>query len=116
MTRQINTWAPLTNGNQSAPQIRLDKVRLDKDSIYISFKKLINPNSKLTDKAKIKIKARLKTYSEQELVKAMENFSKDSWWMEHNSNRGVAWFLHTDERIDGLINLKPKEKLINKLE
>jgi len=80
-----------------------------KNIIYATFKKLINPNSKLTDKARQKIKARLKTFSEHEILKAMENFSKDSWWMEHNANRGVAWFFHTDERIDQLINLKPKQ-------
>lgn len=82
----------------------------EKNIIYTTFQELINPNSKLVDKAKLKIKARLKVFSEHELVKAMENFSKDSWNMEHNSSRGVAWFFHTDERIDGLINLKPREK------
>ena len=87
-----------------------------KNTVYMSFKKLINKNSRDTDKGKVKIKARLKVFTEKELLQAMENFSLDSWNMEHNSGRGVAWFFHTDERIDGFINLKPREKIINRID
>ena len=85
------------------------------NKVYETFKKKINKGSQLTSKAKEKIKIRLKVFSVEELLQAIENFSKDSWWMEHNSNRGVAWFFHTDERIDQLINLKPREKLISEI-
>ena len=105
----------------TSESVRQDKIRIDKNTldkitlIYKSYKKLINKKSRLMDKAKLKIKTRLRTFSEHELVKAMENFSRDSWWMENNANRGVAWFFHTDERIDQLINLKPREKLISEI-
>ena len=82
------------------------------ERIYSSYKSLINPNSRLTPASREKIRVRLKTYSVDELIKAMTNFSQDDWWMEHNASRGVAWFFHNDERIDQLLNLKPK-KLIS---
>ena len=78
------------------------------ERIYSSYKSLINPNSRLTPASREKIRVRLKTYSVDELIKAMTNFSQDDWWMEHNASRGVAWFFHNDERIDQLLNLKPK--------
>jgi len=84
------------------------KSQSEVERIYSSYKNLINPNSRLTKAGREKIRVRLKTYSVAELIKAMTNFSQDSWWMEHNSSRGVAWFFHNDERIDQLINLKPK--------
>jgi len=78
--------------------------------IYSSYKSLINSNSRLTPAGREKIRVRLKTYSVAELVKAMTNFSQDSWWMEHNASRGVAWFFANDERIDALINLQPRKR------
>ena len=80
------------------------------ESTYSSYKNLINPNSRLTRAARDKIRARLKTYSATDLIKAMTNFSQDSWWVEHNASRGVAWFFHSDDRIDQFINIQPKKK------
>ena len=86
----------------------------DKNTVYMSFKKLINKNSRDTDKGKVKIKARLKVFTEKELLQAMENFSKDSWNMEHNSGRGVAWFFHCMDKLTPIIirNKKSYELLI----
>lgn len=75
------------------------------NNIYMSFKELINKESRLTDSAKTKIKLRLKSYSEEELRRAMTNFSNNQWWMEHNAGRGVAWFFHSDDRIDQFLSL-----------
>ena len=77
------------------------------------YKSKINPGSILTEKAKDKIETRLRTWSVDDLKKAIENFSKDGWWMENNSTRGIAWFFHTDDRIDSLINMVPKSKNTN---
>lgn len=78
------------------------------DNTYTYFQEKINKGSKLLDKAKDKIKARLKVYSLEDLKKAMDNFSADGWWMKNNAHRGVAWFFHSDERIEQLMNMKPK--------
>jgi len=75
-------------------------------NIYNIYKQLINKNSILTDKAKVKIKTRLKNYTEQDLLKAMENFSKNAWRMENNADKGIAWFFDNDDRIDQFMNMK----------
>ena len=68
----------------------------------------INPKSRLTDSAKLKIRKRLESYTEAELAEAMGNFRNDAWHMQHNSHRGVAWLFHSDDRIDQFLNLKPR--------
>ena len=86
-----------------------DTTKESVETIFSWYKEKVAKNSRLTDSAKDKIKSRLKVWSEDDLVKAIVNFSKDSWWMENNSSRGIAWFFHTDDRIDGFVNMKPKE-------
>lgn len=76
------------------------------NNIYLVYKEKINSGSLLTRKAKDKLKARLKTFKEDQLLKAIDNFSQADWWMENNAHRGVAWFFHSDDRIDQFLNLK----------
>lgn len=82
------------------------KPKLEIQSIYKKYQEKINQKSKLTEQAKIKIKTRLKVYSIEELKKAMVKFSQEDWWMKNNSHRGVAWFFHSDDRIDQFLNFK----------
>lgn len=84
-------------------------------NIYALYQEKINKNSKLLDKAKDKIKARLKVYSLEDLKKAIDNFSADGWWMKNNAHRGVAWFFHSDERIEQLMNMKPRAVINNNI-
>jgi len=79
------------------------------DKIVYIYKQKINEDSLLTETAKKKIETRLKTFTEENLITAIDKFSKDSWWMEHNSGRGIAWFFHSDDRIDQLMNIKPRK-------
>lgn len=83
------------------------------NNIYVLYGQKINKNSRLTASAKNKISTRLKTYSEQELSTAIENFSANTWWMDHNSHRGIAWFFNSDDRIEQFINLKPETSKFN---
>lgn len=78
------------------------------NNIHTSYKNKILKDSKLTLKAKDKIKARLKEYSEEQLLKAIDNFSSDKWWTENNSGRGMAWFFNSDDRIEQFLNIKSK--------
>jgi DNA-binding transcriptional regulator YhcF (GntR family) len=87
---------------------RIDEELLKK--IYAHYADKINKSSRLTGGAKAKIKQRLKTYKEEELFKAIDNFSESKWWMDNNAHQGVAWFFQNDERIDKLLNLKPSKK------
>jgi len=109
--QQLGTeWDSLS---QSA-LLNLTKLNLTKpnltniDTVYSAYKEKVNSKSLLTKKSKEKINTRLKLFSAEQLLQAIDNFSKSKWWMKHNSHRGVAWFFHTDERIDGFINLIPE--------
>ena len=82
-------------------------------NIYENYKKKICEGSTLTVEAKGKIKARLKKFNRNDLLKAMNNFCSNRWQVEHNSTRGVAWFFQTDDRIDQYINLKKETTLID---
>ena len=79
----------------------------DVQKTFEHFGKKIKSTSRLTQSAKLKITTRLKTFSVEELKTAIDQFSKDEWWVENNSNRGVAWFFHNDDRIDQFLNLEP---------
>jgi len=95
--------APIGNKEKGIDEELLKK-------IYAHYADKINKSSRLTDGAKAKIKQRLKTYKEEELLKAIDNFSESKWWMDNNAHQGVAWFFQNDERIDKLLNLKPSKK------
>jgi hypothetical protein len=85
------------------------------EDLYAYYKLKINKRSRLIKKAEQKITARLKEYTADELKKAIDNFSQDEWWMKNNAHRGVAWFFHSEDRIEQFINLIP-QKLPRKLE
>ena len=78
--------------------------------VFEHYQNKILKNSKLTPGAESKISTRLVIWSEEELIKAITNFSRDPWWMENNASRGVAWFFHSDDRIDSFVNMKPRSK------
>lgn len=80
------------------------------DQIYDSYSEHINEKSRLTSSAKKKIEARLKEYSPEDLKLAITNFSRSNWWMTHNAHRGVAWFFHSEDRIDQFLNLEPEDR------
>ena len=79
-------------------------------NIYAHYTEKIHKSSRLTNGGKTKIKKRLESYTEAELLQAINNFSESKWWMENNSHQGVEWFFKSDERIDKLLNLKPSKK------
>ena len=88
-----------------------DKNDKNDKNVYTLYKEKINSNSRLLKKAKEKIKKRLETFSYKEIEKAIINFSQDDWKMKNNGARGIAWFFHSDERIESYINLENKKTL-----
>ena len=78
--------------------------------IYGYYTRKIHNGSRLTEGSKLKIKTRLKLFSVEQLLEAIDRFSKNKWWMENNGKRGVAWFFHSDDRIDQFLNLEPEKK------
>ncbi len=77
--------------------------------IHSLYQEKIQKNARLTEGAKTKIITRLKSYSEEDLIESIINFSKDSWWMQNNSFRGIQWFFYSDDRIEQFLNLKQKK-------
>lgn len=93
----------------------VESVENVKNNIYVGevvsrYTDKINSQSKLTDKARDKISTRLKTYSKEDLFRAIDNFSNDSWWMQNNAHRGIAWFFHSDDRIEQFLLFETKKK------
>lgn len=76
--------------------------------IVSQYNEKIHKLAKLTPGARKKIQTRLKTYNKTELLKAIDNFSKDDWWMQNNGKRGMEWFFHSDDRMEQLVHLIPR--------
>ena len=87
------------------------QLEVDILDLYTIYSTNINSKSRLTASARKKITSRLKEFSFEELEQAIMNFSRDTWWMLNNARRGVAWFFHTENRIDQFLNLEPEEKI-----
>lgn len=89
------------------------------NNVFNSYKEKINKNSKLTPKAKDKINTRLKEFKEEELLKAIDKFSKNKWRMDNNADNGIAWFFNSQDRIVTFLSLKedlkPQVKDFNSL-
>lgn len=100
--------------NESTAKENVERVEnvknVDIYVVYEKYKQNINSSAKLTDKGKKKILTRLKSYSVEELGQAMANFSADSWWVENNAHRGIAWFFDSDDRIEQFILLDTKKQ------
>ena len=109
----LNTIQQKTDSSYDAKHEKLDtnKNKKNINNIYIRYKEKINSGSRLTESSRKKIISRLKTFSELELLKAIDNFAGDNWWMENNAHRGVAWFFNSDDRIDQFLNLKGKSQV-----
>ena len=60
-------------------------------------------------KGRDKLKTRLKEFEPAQIEQAILNFSNNAWQMENNARRGVAWFFHTEERVQQYIDLAAKK-------
>ena len=85
--------------------------------IYEFYKVKINKAARYTQVAFEKIRNRLRKFPPEDLEIAMTNFSQNAWWMEHNSDKGIAWFFSSDRRIDMFLSLDPtKNKKVEEAE
>lgn len=78
--------------------------------VYEAYKTKISGGSRLTQPAAAKIRSRLQSYTVDDLLEGIENFSKNNWWMQNNSDKGIAWFFSSDNRIDMFLSLKPEKQ------
>lgn len=105
-----------TDNNKSNISSISDPLNSKTENIHVQeiFQEYISkilPGSRLTNKAKSKIKSRLNEFSIKEIFKGIDNFSKDSWWMDNNAFRGISWFFYSEDRIEQFKNLIPRKKV-----
>jgi hypothetical protein len=84
-----------------------DKVR----TIVRHYHSLISAKARLVDRARVKIEARLKTFSVEDLITGMQNFSRDSWSMKNNRHRGIEWFFWNDARSERYLHMIPRSEI-----
>lgn len=75
------------------------------ENVLSFYQEKINKGTRMTDKAKTKLKARLKTFTVEDIRLAIANFAADDWKMKNLAKNGLAWFLHSDDRIETYRNL-----------
>ena len=85
------------------------------NNIYMSYKNKINSKSILTSTGRKNIQNCLRHYSEDKLLKAIDNKSRDTWFMSHNANRGITWFFSSLARIARYIEEEPRKQLSNRI-
>ena len=95
------------NGKAKAATPPADR---DLDAVTKCYQAQIRSEARLTADARTKIKARLRTYSVSDLETAIARFAGDTWWMENNGVRGMAWFFKNDDRIEQFIGLREVRK------
>ena len=117
---KISPKVPIPNNPQESPRkptLREEKRREDKLTkekiIYMSYLNKINKKSVLTDKGKENIKERLQEFSTEQLLQAIDNKSKDTWFRNHNRNRGITWFFGSKKRMNYYVEETPSPKRDN---
>jgi len=106
--KDIHIFDPDDSEEDINPKEKIEDDQIQKIfQIYISK---ILPGSRLTKKAKIKIKSRLEEFSMEDILEGINNFSQDDWWMEHNAFRGITWFFYSEDRTEQFKNLIPRNK------
>lgn len=99
-----------TYNNNTLIQIDNKNIYSDIEKVFSSFKEKILPNTRLMDQGKDKIKTRLKKFSVEQLLEAIDKFSKNTWRMERNAHLGVAWFFKSDEQMQTFLSLKQEKQ------
>ncbi|MEI6296482.1 MAG: hypothetical protein WCO84_02430 [bacterium] len=74
------------------------------EEIYGHFKSKIQPGSRICPKARIK--ARLKKFSKEEIILAIDKFKTDVWRMANNARLGADWFFRSDQQIEKFLLLE----------
>lgn len=113
---ELQSLKPMSASADMPPQGELPTVSdngkaktQDIQAIASHYQTKIHSGARLIDKAKDKIRVRLSTYPKDELLRAIDLFASDAWWMENNARRGMAWFFKSDDRIEQFLGIVPRE-------
>lgn len=80
-------------------------------AVFAYYRERIQPQARLAGREQIR--ARLKTFSVDELTTAIDHFAADAWQMENNGTRGAPWFFAKDSRIEHYLSMKPRTAVTN---
>jgi hypothetical protein len=103
----------LSRESKIAQKTEKDDNEAEIEEIWEFYQGKIGKNYRFTLLPKVKnhIGERLKSFSQDELKTAIENFCNDSWRMEYNAYFGPTWFFKSDEQIQMFLNLRPEEQM-----
>ena len=79
------------------------------DEILDCYKEKIS-KIRITEKSRIKIRARLKEFKKEELLEAIDKFSKDKWRMENNRTNGLDFFFRNEDQVAKWLSLEGRGK------
>lgn len=101
---------PESHGKPSASEVEAEKVR----TVFERWKELRGTAVKLTSGRRNKIRARLKTYTVEQLVRALENAAGDKW-LRGDNERGTDYFrpetvFKNDEAVEHWLEPKPNNR------
>lgn len=74
--------------------------------VFAHFKARVQPSARVCPASAIA--ARLLTFREAEVIAAIDHFADDGWCMEHNAQRGAAWFFKSDARVEQYLLMRPQ--------
>lgn len=96
--------------NYEAP---VDNMRGQYNQFLATFNTLFEKNHRYTDKMAKKLKTRLKTFTMDEVLRAVENLAQSEWHRGSNERGWVAdpeFILRDDAQLDKWINVNPVQK------
>jgi len=67
--------------------------------LVVNYRQKINNAARLSRKAERLIEARAKEFTKKELLKSIDNFSRDNWFMENHSRNGMEWFFKDADQV-----------------
>jgi hypothetical protein len=76
--------------------------------IFEHYKRRIQPHARGRPDAQIR--ARLKTWSPDEVRRAIDHFADDAWEMANNAHRGAAWFFKDAGRLESYVHMTPRKE------
>lgn len=89
----------------------LPELETDLQELRKLAEKIFKCPKMVTDATRKKYKARRKTFSHKQIMWAFRNLENehDKWKIKNNGGRTLAWWLHNDDRIEGMASCHMKQ-------
>lgn len=107
-----NVKSVVTKSNGNNNKIKENKINIESSKYIERYNSLFKSTARVTDGRNSKLKARLKTFTYEEIITALENMAQIPWYTGKNDTKWVAspdFLLRNDEQIDRFLNNVPKK-------